>query len=272
MAVEPPKTERPKRVVAPEQQPLPPKRPRLSKSKTVEDRPRASRTAANQKEAAPAVAASRSETHGGGGGESRLKRERKEVIRPGMVRSDDPRLSFAQPKGGGKLGHTNAAMTSAGGGCAQCRTPSLKCAHTCTLSAQISTATAAAAGQSEEAYARSRQQHNQDRSSEFFGVLQRSYTTQFWSARLKHGGVVVLESLFESEDEAALAYDAAARKHRRAAAHGVKTANQFVSWLNYPTAAERAAAPALIPGAARPAPSARPLQPSAAITSGNPRW
>ena len=48
----------------------------------------------------PAGAASSRASNSSGGGESRLKRERKEVYRPGMVRSDDPRLSFAQPKGG----------------------------------------------------------------------------------------------------------------------------------------------------------------------------
>ena len=60
-----------------------------------------------------AVAASRSETHGGEG-ESRLKRERKEVIRPEMVRSDDPRLSFAQPKGGCKPKCTNGVSAQMG--------------------------------------------------------------------------------------------------------------------------------------------------------------
>ena len=121
---------------------------------------------------------------------------------------------------------------------------------------EAATVSAAAMETEEEAYARTRQQHNQDRSSEFFGVYAKN--EQVWSARLKHGGVVVLESQFKSADKAALAYDAAARKHRRAAAHGARTASHNTSWLNYPTAAERAAAPALIPGAARLAPSARP--------------
>ena len=88
-------------------------------------------------------------------------------------------------------------------------------------------------------YALSRKHHNQGRTSEYFGV---SKLQKKWMAKLSCAGVSRLNSLYDSEVRAADAWDAAARKHRGALAHGGRNGvGKITAWLNFPTAAESAA-------------------------------
>ena len=97
----------------------------------------------------------------------------------------------------------------------------------------------------DKSYARIRQQENEGTSSEYYGVSKHSTR---WRATIKCEGEVKLMKMFDSESEAAQVWDAAARKHRGALAHGGSNGGSnggraaHTSWLNFPTAAEQAAA------------------------------
>ena len=99
-------------------------------------------------------------------------------------------------------------------------------------------ASASAAKDATQAYARSRRHQNRDRSSEHYGVSYCSADGR-WRTSLVHRGQKKLDEKFDIESVAAEVWDAAARKHRGILAHGGKFK------LNFPTAAERAAAAAL---------------------------
>jgi hypothetical protein len=78
----------------------------------------------------------------------------------------------------------------------------------------------------------------------FVGVY--PYTSQAksghkWSASIRHGGKTKFLGYFEAAEDAARAYDAAARELRGEAAHGALLANGSVSRfrVNFPTAKER---------------------------------
>eukprot|EP01051_Picozoa_sp_SAG22_P007946 SAG22_NODE_578_length_8958_cov_5.402980_4_plen_975_part_00 len=104
----------------------------------------------------------------------------------------------------------------------------------------------AAAGEAGGAYARTRQQRNQGRSSEYFGVTKNASkhrATIDWRAYLMDNGQTVLERRFATELEAARAWDAAARRHWGSGAHGRRRNRGGTGlkqvWLNFPTQEEQ---------------------------------
>ena len=92
-------------------------------------------------------------------------------------------------------------------------------------------------------YAHTRQQQNVSKTSQYYGVSRATSKngTKKWQALFRQGGERKLSILFDSEMEAALAWDAAARTHRGVLAHGGTFGlKHMTAWLNFPTAAERA--------------------------------
>eukprot|EP01043_Picozoa_sp_COSAG02_P065116 COSAG02_NODE_9727_length_2129_cov_3.018227_2_plen_458_part_00 len=76
------------------------------------------------------------------------------------------------------------------------------------------------------------------RKSNFTGV---SWHKHGWRARLTVRGSKVVLGYFENEDDAARAWDAAARQHRGKHKSSAKYNNRWQRWLNFPTPAEEAA-------------------------------
>jgi hypothetical protein len=73
----------------------------------------------------------------------------------------------------------------------------------------------------------------------YFGV---SWTGKIWTATLCHSGAVYKIGQYTDEEDAARAWDAAARKYRGANAHGGRNGRGQLMRLNFPTAEEDAAA------------------------------